>query len=139
MRDAVVSGGHDASQRQRNGRQQGRKSLFCAHFANDGTVRPGRVRDFRPCATTRPGVSAAVMTERLYGATVPSRTGRSWRGRGHGAVHSAGCELTDADAASRGSGGSIARSGSSTGSRRRRRSSTEPSALGRHPSIVDVP
>ena len=60
-------------------------------------------------------------------------------GQGHGAVHSARCGLTDADAASRGSGGSIARSGSSTGSRRRRRSSTEPSALGRHPSIVDVP
>jgi hypothetical protein len=39
MRDAVVSGGHDASQRQPNGRQAGSKVPFCAHFANDCTVR----------------------------------------------------------------------------------------------------
>ena len=118
--------------------RQGRKSLSAPTSRTTALSATRRAKDFRPCATSRPGVCCCHDRAplRRYG---PVQDREILEGQGHGAVHSARCGLTDADAASRGSGGSIARSGSSTGSRRRRRSSTEPSALGRHPSIVDVP
>ena len=62
--------------------REGRKSLFCAHFANDGTVHHRKGQGLPPLRHQQARVSAAVMTEpRLCGATVPSRPGRSWRRR----------------------------------------------------------
>jgi hypothetical protein len=80
--------------------REGRKSLSAPTSRATALSAIGRPRDLRPCATNRSG--CAVMTEGLCGATVPSRTGRSWRGRAHqglpALLRAAGCELTDADA-----------------------------------------
>jgi hypothetical protein len=118
--------------------REGRKSLSAPTSSNDGTVRPGGARDFRPCATNRPAVSAAVMTERRS-ATVQDREILEGQGSRRGALgrlradrrrrrvqgippkHHAAVRVVDRLAAPKA------------------RSSTEPSALGRHPSIVDVP